>query len=228
VSEGAIRVLLVDDHAVVRAGYRHLLARDARIEVVGEAADAQSAYLAFNDLKPDVVVMDIALPGASGIEAMRRMLAREPGARVLIFSMYEDAIFPARALQAGARGYLTKSSGPDMLVEAVLAVARGEKYLSRDIAQGLALRSQADQPEPSVDLSPREFEVLQMLARGETLAQIATRLNLSEKTVANYQSSIKQKLGASNNIQILQKAVRLGLLPGAVGAIGAVGAAGDG
>jgi DNA-binding NarL/FixJ family response regulator len=216
VSEGAIRVLLVDDHAVVRAGYRHLLARDARIEVVGEAADAQSAYLAFNDLKPDVVVMDIALPGASGIEAMRRMLAREPGARVLIFSMYEDAIFPARALQAGARGYLTKSSGPDMLVEAVLAVARGEKYLSRDIAQGLALRSQAAQAEPAVDLSPREFEVLQMLARGETLAQIATRLNLSEKTVANYQSSIKQKLGASNNIQIVQKATAMGLL-GATG-----------
>lgn len=210
----AIKVLLVDDHAVVRAGYRHLLARDPRIEVVGEAADAQTAYRSFCTLAPDVVVMDIALPGASGIEAMRRILAREPEARVLVFSMYEDAIFPARALQAGARGYLTKSSGPDMLVEAVLAVARGEKYLSNDIAQTLALRAQAAQPEPAVVLSPREFEVLQMLARGETLAQIADRLNLSEKTVANYQSSIKQKLGASNNIQILQKAVRLGLLPG--------------
>jgi len=214
----AINVLLVDDHAVVRAGYRHLLARDTRIEVVGEAADAQSAYLSFCSLAPDVVVMDIALPGASGIEAMRRILAREPDARVLIFSMYEDAIFPTRALQAGARGYLTKSSGPDMLVEAVLAVARGENYLSRDVAQAVALRSQATQPEPAVVLSPREFEVLQMLARGETLAQIATRLNLSEKTVANYQSSIKQKLGASNNIQIVQKATRLGLLPGAIGA----------
>jgi DNA-binding NarL/FixJ family response regulator len=209
----AIKVLLVDDHAVVRAGYRHLLARDSRIEVVGEAADAQSAYLSFCSLAPDVVVMDIALPGASGIEAMRRILAREPEARVLIFSMYEDAIFPTRALQAGARGYLTKSSGPDMLVEAVLAVARGEKYLSHDVAQTLALRAQAAQPEPAVVLSPREFEVLQMLARGETLAQIATRLILSEKTVANYQSSIKQKLGASNNIQILQKAAGLGLLP---------------
>jgi two-component system invasion response regulator UvrY len=212
-SAPAIKVLLVDDHAVVRAGYRHLLARDQRIEVVGEAADAQSAYLSFCTLAPDVVVMDIALPGASGIEALRRILAREPDARVLIFSMYEDAIFPTRALQAGARGYLTKSSGPDMLVEAVLAVARGEKYLSRDVAQAVALRSQATQPEPAVVLSPREFEVLQMLARGETLAQIAMRLNLSEKTVANYQSSIKQKLGASNNIQILQKAAGLGLLP---------------
>jgi DNA-binding NarL/FixJ family response regulator len=214
----AISVLLVDDHAVVRAGYRHLLARDPRIEVVGEAADAQSAYLAFCNLTPDVVVMDIALPGASGIEAMRRILARQPEARVLIFSMYEDTIFPTRALQAGARGYLTKSSGPDMLVDAVLAVARGEKYLSHDIAQALALRAHETQPEPAVVLSPREFEVLQMLARGETLAQIATLLNLSEKTVANYQSAVKQKLGASNNIQILQKAVRLGLLPSANGA----------
>jgi DNA-binding NarL/FixJ family response regulator len=210
----AIKVLLVDDHAVVRAGYRHLLARDPRIEVVGEAADAQSAYLSFCNLAPDVVVMDIALPGASGIEAMRRILAREPEARVLMFSMYEDAIFPTRALQAGARGYLTKSSGPDMLVEAVLAIARGEKYLSHDVAQAVALRSQAAASEQAVDLSAREFEVLQMLARGETLVQIAGRLNLSEKTVANYQSSIKQKLGASNNIQIVQKATRLGLLPG--------------
>jgi len=219
-SAAAIKVLLVDDHAVVRAGYRHLLARDPRIEVVGEAADAQSAYLSFCNLAPDVVVMDIALPGASGIEAMRRILAREPDARVLIFSMYEDAIFPTRALQAGARGYLTKSSGPDMLVEAVLAVAHGEKYLSRDVAQAVALRSQATQPEPAVALSAREFEVLQMLARGETLTQIAGTLNLSEKTVANYQSSIKQKLGASNNIQIVQKATRLGLLPGGNGAAG--------
>ena len=213
----AIKVLLVDDHAVVRAGYRHLLGRDPRIEVVGEAADAQAAYLAFCALAPDVIVMDIALPGASGIDAMRRMLAREPRARVLMFSMYEDAIFPTRALEAGARGYLTKSSGPDMLVEAVLAVARGEKYLSNDVAQTLALRAHAAAPESTAALSAREFEVLQMLARGDTLAQIAARLMLSEKTVANYQSSIKQKLGASNNIQILQKAAALGLLaaPGA-------------
>jgi DNA-binding NarL/FixJ family response regulator len=212
-TEPVIKVLLVDDHAVVRAGYRHLLARDQRIEVVGEAADAQSAYLAFCNLAPDVVVMDIALPGASGIEALRRILAREPDARVLVFSMYEDAIFPTRALQAGARGYLTKSSGPDMLVDAVLAVARGERYLSHDVAQTLALRAQSPQAEPAAALSTREFEVLQMLARGELLGQIALRLNLSEKTVANYQSSIKQKLGASNNIQLLQKAARLGLLP---------------
>ncbi len=212
---GAIKVLLVDDHAVVRAGYRHLLARDARIEVVGEAGDAQAAYMAFCALAPDVVVMDIALPGASGIDALRRMLAREPEAKVLMFSMYEDAIFPSRALKAGACGYLTKSSGPDMLVEAVLAVARGEKYLSPDVAQTLALRSQAE-PASGAVLSAREFEVLQMLARGETLAQIADRLALSEKTVANYQSSIRQKLGASNNIQIVQKATAMGLL-GAAG-----------
>jgi two-component system, NarL family, invasion response regulator UvrY len=214
-SMSTIKVLLVDDHAVVRAGYRHLLARHPRIAVVGEAADAPSAYLAFCNLAPDVVVMDIALPGASGIEALRRILAREAGARVLVFSMYEDAIFPTRALQAGARGYLTKRSGPDMLVEAVLAVARGERYLGADVAQAVALQSRAQHAEPAGALSPREFEILQMLARGETLTQIAARLILSEKTIANYQSSLKQKLGASNNIQIVQKAARLGLLPDA-------------
>jgi DNA-binding NarL/FixJ family response regulator len=211
-NDGVIDVLLVDDHAVVRAGYRHLLARSPTIRVVGEAVDAQSAYLAFCSLAPDVVVMDIALPGASGIEAMRRMLAREPTACVLIFSMYEDAIFASRALDAGARGYLTKASGPDMLVEAVHAVARGERYLSHDIARTLALRAHAAQDGNAAALSAREFEVLQLLARGDTLAQIAAQLGLSEKTVANYQSSVKQKLGASNNIQLLQSAAKLGLL----------------
>lgn len=130
-----IRVLLVDDHAVVRAGYRHLLAVDGRIEVVGEAADAQAAYAAFCALAPDVAVMDIALSGASGIEALRRIIAREPGARVLAFNLYEDAIFTSRALAAGASGYLTKSSGPETLAQAVLAVARGERYVSGDVAK---------------------------------------------------------------------------------------------
>ncbi len=215
-SETSIGVLLVDDHAVVRTGYCHLLARDPAIRVVGEASDAPSAYQAFCKLAPDVVVMDIALPGASGIEAMRRMLRRQPSARVLMFSMYEDAIFPARALEAGARGYLTKRSAPDVLVHAVHAVARGERYLSRDIAQTLALREQAAAAVSGGALSQREFEILQLLARGETLDRIGAQLALSEKTVANYQSSIRSKLGAANNIQLLQNATQLGLLAGDV------------
>ncbi|HXF45280.1 MAG TPA: response regulator transcription factor [Burkholderiaceae bacterium] len=219
-SDAPIRVLLVDDHAVVRAGYRHLLARDGRIQVVGEAADAQAAYVAYCELAPDVVVMDIALPGASGIEAVRRIVARDDRARVLMFSMYEDAIFAARALQAGARGYLTKRSGPDALVEAVLALARGERYFGREVAQALALRSTVTPREIAGDLSVREFEILQMLVGGTPLNEIASRLRLSEKTVANYQSTIKQKLGVSNAIQLMHKALQLGLVSGhlAVGA----------
>lgn len=222
-SNALIRVLLVDDHAVVRAGYRHLLARDSRIQVIGEAADAQAAYLAYCQLAPDVVVMDIALPGPSGIEAVRRIVARDAGARVLMFSMYEDAIFAAHALQAGARGYLTKRSGPDALVEAVLALARGERYFSREVAQALALRAQAAPRQVGGDLSVREFEILQMLVGGAPLNEIASRLRLSEKTVANYQSTIKQKLGVSNAMQLMHKALQLGLVSGPLAAGGQLG-----
>ncbi|HUL67477.1 MAG TPA: response regulator transcription factor [Burkholderiaceae bacterium] len=220
-SEGTIKMLLVDDHAVVRAGYRQLFNRHHRIEVIGEAGDAQAAYRAFCELAPDVVVMDIVLPGASGIEALRRILARDPEARVLIFSMHEDAIFPARSLQAGARGYVSKSSGLDVLVEAVLAIARGERYLSHDVAQALALRVQAPEPGKAVALSSRAFEVLRLLADGATVPDIAARLLLSEKTVANYQSILRQRFGASNNIQLSQKAALLGLLPASAAGGGA-------
>jgi len=215
----AIKVLLVDDHAVVRAGYRRLLERDQRIEIIGEANDAQTAYRLFCDLAPDVVVMDIALPGASGVEALRRILARAPDARVLMFSMHEEAVFPARSLQAGARGYVSKRSGLDVLVDAVFAVARGERYLSHDVAQTLALRVQAAEPGGKAALSERAFEVLRLLAGGATVSEVAERLLLSEKTVANYQSLLRHRLGASNNIQLLQKAALLGLLPRGIGDI---------
>jgi DNA-binding NarL/FixJ family response regulator len=140
---GKVTVLLVDDHAVVREGYKRLLERRGDIVVVGEAANAEDAHRLFTELSPQVVVMDIAMPGVSGVEAMRRMLTEQPDTRVLIFSMYEDAIFAHRALQAGACGYVTKASAPNVLVEAVHAVARGKKYISADVAQALALRNVA-------------------------------------------------------------------------------------
>ncbi|HUO66180.1 MAG TPA: response regulator transcription factor, partial [Gammaproteobacteria bacterium] len=140
-SPETVTVLLVDDHAVVREGYRQLLERSGNIRVIGEAANADDALSRCAELAPQVVVMDIALPGASGIEAMRRMLARRGETRVLIFSMYEDAIFAHRALEAGASGYVTKASAPNVLVDAVLTVARGKHYLSAEIAQSLALRN---------------------------------------------------------------------------------------
>ena len=208
----AITVLLVDDHAVVREGYRRLL-EDNGIRVVGEATTAAEAYQQFCTLNPHVVVMDIALSGPSGIEGMRRILAREPGARVLVFSMYEEVIFVRRALEAGAAGYLTKSSAPRVLVDAVTQVARGQRYLSHDVAVNLALAPTNPKDSNSPPLSAREFEVLKMLAQGCTLGQIAKQLCRNPKTVANHQSAIKQKLGADNTAQLVRIAMQLGLVP---------------
>ncbi|MEP7246410.1 MAG: response regulator transcription factor [Gammaproteobacteria bacterium] len=212
-SAGKVTVLLVDDHAVVREGYRRLLERSGDIVVLGEAANASDAHDLFCNLSPQVVVMDIALPGISGIEAMRRMLAREPETRVLIFSMYEDAIFANRALQAGACGYVTKASAPNVLVEAVHVVARGKKYISAEIAQSLALRSVVADAAATDGLSAREFEVLRLLAQGHSVRDIAQTMGLNPKTVANHQSAIKQKLGADTAVQLLRIAGSMGLDP---------------
>jgi DNA-binding NarL/FixJ family response regulator len=208
----AVRVLLVDDHAVVREGYRRLLERTPEIEVVAEAATGEDAYRVFCELNPDVVVMDINLPGMSGIEAARRMLAREPDARILVFSMHEDALFGSRALQAGARGYVTKASAPEVLVEAVKAVSAGRLYISHDMAQELALQTVPGQDLPLNALSPREFEVFRLLAEGKSVADIARILSLSQKTVANYQSLIKQKLEADTSAQMVWIALTRGLV----------------
>ena len=206
------RVLLVDDHAVVREGYRRLLERDGDIDIVGEAASAGEAYQAFCRLMPDVVVMDISLPDVSGIEAMRRMLSREPGACVLIFSMHEEPIFPTRAFSAGARGYITKASAPEVLVEAIRAVASGKTYLSQDVAQAVALRNLTDSDSTLKTLSAREFEIMRLLVAGHTVGAIAEKLGLGYKTIANYQSAIRHKLGAETAAQLLSIAARSGLL----------------
>jgi DNA-binding NarL/FixJ family response regulator len=207
----SISVLLVDDHAVVREGYRRLL-EDNGIRVCGEAATANEAYQQFCTLAPHVVVMDIGLTGVSGLEAMRRILARDEDARVLVFSMYEEIIFVRRALETGAAGYLTKSSAPRVLVEAVNAVARGQRYLSHDVAVALALapsHATSNSPPP---LSAREFEVLKLLAEGSSMSDIAKQLCRNQKTVANHQSAIKQKLGAENTAQLVRIAMQLGLV----------------
>ena len=205
-----ITILIVDDHAVVREGYRRLLERDPQLEVVAEAAAATEALALEAELEPDVVILDIALPGISGIEILRRIRAHRPDARVLMFSMYQDAIFAERAFDAGARGYLSKASAPDLLVEAVRCVAAGQTYVSPDIKQSLALRASGT-TELATPLSARELEVLRLLTQGYTVNAIAERLGLSAKTVANHQSSVKQKLGATNALQLILIARQLGL-----------------
>ncbi|MDE2050800.1 MAG: response regulator transcription factor [Gammaproteobacteria bacterium] len=208
---GRTKILLVDDHAIVREGYRRLLEEEPGIHVVGEAGNAAQACERARTLGPDVVVMDIALPGSSGIEATRRMLKDQPHLRVLMFSMYDDAIYAARALEAGALGFLSKASAPEVLVQAIHAVSRGERYVSPDVATNMA--GAAAQPGRSDlgALTPREFEVLRLLVQGETVRSISETLALSEKTVANHQSAIREKLGARNSAQLARLASRLNL-----------------
>jgi two-component system invasion response regulator UvrY len=205
-----ISVLLVDDHAVVREGYRRLLERDDSLVVVGEAATAADALRCDGELVPDVIVLDIALPGVSGIEILRRIIAHRPGACVLMFSMYQDGIYATRAINAGARGYLSKASAPDLLVDAVRSVAGGRQFLSPDVAQAMSRQSQTNQIADA--LSTRELEVLRLLVQGYGIEEIGERLGLSPKTAANHQSSIKQKLGASSALQLILIAQQFGLI----------------
>jgi DNA-binding NarL/FixJ family response regulator len=206
-----ISVLLVDDHAVVREGYRRLLEREPDLLVVGEAADMREAVEKDPQLEPDVIVLDIALPGVSGIETLRRILAHRPAARILIFSMYQDGIYATHAFSAGARGYLSKASAPERLVGAVRAVASGRRYISPDVERAMARKSGAAQ-QLSDALSARELEVLRMLAHGYGIDDIAVRLGVSPKTAANHQSSIKQKLGAGSALQLILIAQQFGLI----------------
>jgi len=206
-----IRVLLVDDHAVVREGYRRLLERDENLTVVGEAAAMGEALMLDAQLQPDVIVLDIALPGVSGIEILRRLIARRPDARVLMFSMYQDGIYATHAMNAGAFGYLSKASAPDLLVSAVRAVAAGSRYMSPDVQLAMTTQSATAQQLANA-LSIRELEVLRLLAQGYGVDAIAARLGLSPKTAANHQSSIKQKLGAGSALQLILIAQQFGLI----------------
>ena len=207
-----VRVVLVDDHAVVREGYRRLLERTQDITVIAEAASGEEAYRIVCDLQPDVTVMDINLPGLGGIEVVRRIVARLPEAKILMFSMHEDTVFSSRALQAGARGYVTKSAAPEVLVQAVRLVAQGKLYISHEMAQELALQMLPGRDKPIDALSAREFEVFRLLVAGHSLQEISKILCLSYKTVANYQSNIKHKLDVSNTAQVVRIALAHGLI----------------
>lgn len=207
-----VRVVLVDDHAVVREGYRRLLERTDDISVVAEVGSGEEAYRIVSELQPDVTVMDINLPGLGGIEVVRRIVARMPEAKVLMFSMHEDTVFSSRALQAGARGYVTKSAAPEVLVEAVRLVAAGKLYISHEMAQELALQMLPGRENPIDALSAREFEVFRLLVAGHSLQDISRVLCLSYKTIANYQSNIKHKLDVSNTAQVVRIALSHGLI----------------
>ncbi len=203
-----INVMLVDDHAVVRAGYNMLLKNMPEIVVVAEARNGEEAYQLYITHKPDVVVMDLSLPGIGGIEAIKRICSRDNKATILVFSMHEEVIFVEQSLQAGASGYITKSTDPQLLVEAIIRLSRGEKYIDVELAQRLAYEKSRGKDSLLSELSTREFEIFCMLAEGSNTSEIAKGLFLSYKTVANYSTQIKSKLGVSTIADIARLAIR--------------------
>ena len=207
-----IRILLVDDHAVVRAGYRALLEDHVTVDILGEAENGEAAVKLFGELDPDVIIMDLSLPGIGGLEAIRRIIQRKHDARILAFSMHEDTVFVEQALQAGARGYISKRSAPAVLVDAVKAIAAGNIYLDPDIAQRLAFQKTRGASSPIAALSTREFEIFCLLAEGQTVAEVARRLSLSGKTVANYSTQIKSKLDVNTAAEMARIAIRHGFV----------------
>ena len=207
-----IRVLLVDDHAVVRTGFRLLLESAANVSVVGEADTGESAYQRYLELAPDVVVMDVAMPGMGGIEALHRIRSHHPQARVLALSAHDDPVHARRALREGAFGFLSKRSAPETLLEAITSVAAGKRYIDPGVAQRLALTDLEGAASPTERLSEREFEVFIRLARGETVQRIAEDLRLAASTIGTHLYNVKQKLGVSNQSELTLLAIRYGLI----------------
>ena len=206
-----ISILLVDDHPVVRQGYRRVLEYQSDFRVVAEADSAASAYSAFKQYSPHVVVLDISMPGASGLEAIRNIRSRDSRARILVFSMHTETVLVKAAFDAGASGYVTKSNEPAALIRAIRSVAQGERAMSDDIAHILAAESLTPSRSTLDQLGEREIEILRQFAAGSTTKQIASNLNLSVKTVQNYHYLIKAKTGMRTDAQLVRLAAECGL-----------------
>jgi two-component system invasion response regulator UvrY len=207
-----LTILLVDDHPVVREGYRRLLERTPGYRVVAEAHDAMSAYQAYQKSRPNVVVMDLSLPGIGGIEALRHIRQWDRDARILIFTMHSGAGFALKAFEAGAAGYVTKGSDAAELVSSIAVVAKGGRAMSDDVAREIAAERLARPSSPLDDLSPRETEILRLVASGWSDEEIAASLHLSLKTVRNYHYQIKAKVGARTDAHLVWLAMAMGLI----------------
>lgn len=207
-----IRVLLVDDHTVVRTGFRLLLETVGDVRVVAEADSGETACVRFDEVTPDVVVLDLSMPGMGGLETIRRLRARDRDVRTLALSAHDDAMHARRALKQGALGFLSKRTAPETLLEAVRMVAAGQRYIDPKLAQEIALAEVGGAPSPVDALSEREFEVFLRLANGAAVPQIASELNLSASTVGTHLYNIKQKLQAGNQAELTLIALRAGLI----------------
>lgn len=209
-----VRIVLVDDHAVVRAGYRRFLEQEPGYSVIGEAATGEEAYALLQRLAPDIVLLDLSMPGLGGLSSLRRFKLRWPLLPVLVFSMHDTVAFATQALRAGANGYVTKGSDPQLMVDAVREVLDGEVALSPDVRQRLERIAADIRASPTLGLSVREFAIFRLIASGKNHEDIAQLLNLSIKTVANNHSTIRQKLGVTTDIELLDVALECGAVEG--------------
>jgi two-component system invasion response regulator UvrY len=209
-----VRIVLVDDHAVVRAGYRRFLEQEPGYSVIGEAGSGEEAYVLLQGMVPDIVLLDLSMPGLGGLSSLRRFKLRWPLLPILVFSMHDTAAFGTQALRAGANGYVTKGSDPQLMVEAVRSVLNGEVALSPDIRQRLERVAADIKASPTLGLSVREFDIFRMIAGGKNHQDIAQLLNVSIKTVANNHSAIRQKLAVSTDIELLDVALECGAVEG--------------
>lgn len=211
-SKPRIKVMLVDDHAVVRMGFRLLLQGSTDIEVTGEAESGEDAVRQFQALAPDVLVMDISMPGIGGLEAIDRVLAKNARQKILVLSAHEDVMHARRVLKAGATGYLTKRSAADVLMDAIRTVHKGQTFLEPQIAQAMAMEQVSGSKSPVDTLSEKEFKVFIALAKGQSVQEIADVMSLSPRTIGTHLYNIKQKLNAGNSAELAMIAIRAGLV----------------
>ena len=205
------RILLADDHAVVRQGFKLIISQQADLEVVGEAGDGEEAVILALQVKPELIIMDIAMPKVGGVEATRRIVEKLPGCKILILSMHKDAVYVREALRAGAKGYLLKEAIDHDFLRAIRAVAKGDAFLSPEIS-GAILDEYQQIQDPFDLLTAREREVLQMLAEGKVAKEIATALDISVYTVDAHRGRIMKKLGLHSSTEIVRFAMRRGLI----------------
>ena len=212
-----INILMVDDHAIVREGYKALLEKQHNMNIVAEASSGEEAYFLFKQYRPNMLIMDLSLPDQSGIETISRIKKYEPTANILVFTMHQNPLIASKAIQAGARGYITKNNLPAVLIQAIYDVHSGVMALSHDIEKALAIDSVAGPAVALKELTVREFEILRLVVTAKSAAEIAEILNISPKTVANSHYLIKRKLGVSNDIELTHLAIKMQVINPAEG-----------